>query len=141
MISDRVRRWARRFAEKLAGNFYEGPEPPERVAEMARAFASMNPRATKGEWLAMSQELAREAYRSGWTRGFEFAERDPEEPNPAPEELADVMSPGWRDRAHDWRWATDLPVPTELDRVPDDEAPSDDERIAALIEASRTRRD
>jgi hypothetical protein len=129
-----------RLAEKLAGHFYEGPEPPERIAEMARVFASLHPRATRGEWLAMAEELAREAYRSGWVRGFEYAERDPEEPAVSPEVIADAHLPGWRDRAHDWSWETGLPAPGGLDLVPEDESPPN-EVAQAFIDAIEAARD
>lgn len=121
MISDRLKRFFVRTAEKLAERFYEGPEMPSRFSVMAESFAVLHPKATRGEWLKMSEELARNAYRAGFQRGYENAERDPAEPDVAPEEIADVLSPGWRDRAHDWSWATSLPIPTDLDRIPEDD--------------------
>lgn len=121
MISDRLKRFLVRVSEKLARRWYEGPECPERIPALARAFAVTHPAATRGEWLAMAEELAREAYRSGFRRGFENAERDPSEPDPAPEVVADFLDPRWRERAHDWTWATDLPAPAGLDLVPEDD--------------------
>ena len=45
-------------------------------SEMARRFARMRLGATRGEWLDMSIKLARSAYRAGYVRGLEWAERD-----------------------------------------------------------------
>lgn len=121
MISDRLKRFLVRTAEKLAERYYEGPAMPSRFVAMAESFAVLHPKATRGEWLKMAEELARNAYQAGFQRGYESAERDPAEPDVAPEDIADVLSPGWRDRAHDWAWATPLPIPTELDRIPEDD--------------------
>lgn len=72
----RFGRMVRNVAEKLLGRFYEGPAAPSRLAEQVAAFAVMNPKATREEWSVFTTRLAIGSYRDGFTRGFEWAERD-----------------------------------------------------------------
>lgn len=93
-------RWVRDKAEKLLERFYEGPEPPPRLREYAILFANGHRHATRAEWLEFAAELADEAYRSGYTRGYERQARD-EEVRITPEtsdrvnEIADAVDPNW----------------------------------------------
>jgi hypothetical protein len=65
------------------------------------AFANAHPKATRGEWIAFAAAHAGEAYRSGYVRGHEWAERDDEmRPDVPPEVVADLVDPDWR-----WRRA------------------------------------
>lgn len=106
-------RWLAKAAEKLAGRYYEGREPPVRLAAMAEAFAGMHPRATRGEWLDMAKELAAEAYRSGYRAGYEKYDRDPENEREQfdPDELAGEP---------DWEWGGPTTV-EQMAEVPDDD--------------------
>lgn len=51
---------------------------------MVAHFAEHNPRATRAQWGGFAISLVEESYRSGFARGFERAERDPEPPWRAP---------------------------------------------------------
>lgn len=87
----------RRWAEKLLGQYYEGPEMPERYREAVLAFSNEHPRATLKEWVEFSQAWAEVAYKAGFRRGYENVER---EENPKsefdPEVFADAYDPDWR---------------------------------------------
>ncbi len=90
-------RLTRRLCERLVGTFYEGPEAPARLGEMVIAFANDTPHATRSEWVTFAKFHAEECYRSGFTRGAEWAERDYESrmPGVTPEEVANVETPDW----------------------------------------------
>lgn len=129
-----VGKWLRDRLERWLQRYHEGPEMPQRIADMAIAFAQLYPTATRAQWLAFSAELARESYRSGYVRGFEYVERDPElwMPKVPPEELADQIDP-------DWRWR-----PIDMDRgieepegVPREEADEVEETIRMIKETAR----
>ncbi len=103
------------MTEKLFDRFYEGPEPPDRLGDMVIAFANMYPSATRLDWVQFASEHARECYRSGYLRGFEYAEREPDEPEVDPDELMDALEGrAWRDNPvgpdlsppdpNDWEW-------------------------------------
>ena len=118
----RLSAWLTRTAEKFAGSFYEGPEMPDRLAQMVTVFANMNRRATRTEWAEFAREHAREAYRSGFIRGAERVERASDETlieaPMSPEAIADLDGP-------DWRWLAvnpDLSSPVEIvtDEAPDE---------------------
>ena len=64
------------FAEKMALRYYEGPEPPRRIAQQARIFAELHSRATVDEWVVFATRLGEECYRSGYMRGVERNVRD-----------------------------------------------------------------
>jgi len=89
-------KWLTRLRDKWLGNFYEGPEPPQRLREIVVVFANLHSRATRAEWLEFAAAHAEEAYRCGYVRGFENAERDPDPIDVPPERLADQMDPSWR---------------------------------------------
>lgn len=93
-----LQRWIRGKLEKWAGNFYEGPQPPDRLDAIVLAFVDTYPNATRRQWIDFAREHAREAYRAGYMRGFEYTERDPEgwRPDLPPELLADMIDPSWR---------------------------------------------
>jgi hypothetical protein len=93
-------RLARNLVQRAANVFYEGPEPPARLEQMVVDFANGRRRATRREWSDMARKLAREAYKSGFVRGFEATIRDDEIglPKIPPELIADALDP-------DWRWA------------------------------------
>lgn len=108
-------RWVRNLRERAFGTFEEGPDPPERLADAAEAFAAAHLRATRGEWIAFAAAHAGEAYRSGYVRGLEWAERDPEKrPDVPPDMVADAVDPGWR-------WRRGIPVDGGITEVVPDE--------------------
>lgn len=104
-------RAARNLVERVKGRFYEGPTPPTRLRDMAAAFANAHPRATRAEWLEFAARHAEEAYRSGHTRGVEWAERDLERRDPATDPERRMY-----DEGHGFDW---LDEPVQLAR-PDD---------------------
>ena len=113
----RVGRWLRRFLEKRLANYYEGPDAPERLAEMVVWFANANPHATRAEWVEFAALHAAECYRSGYVRGYEYSERDPVVREFQPEEVADALYP-------DWRWAPEIRLDGKFDYEPlEDEKP------------------
>lgn len=92
-------RLAKRAVERLFGVWSEGPEPPDRLREMVLMFANDHPRATRRQWLEFAAAHAQECYRTGYQRGYESSERDPEaQPwrRQDPEELAEQHLPGWQ---------------------------------------------
>lgn len=96
ILTRRFRAFVRRSWEKLVGQFYEGPEPPDRIADMVVFFANSNPHATRLDWVTFCTEHAREVYKSGYVRGMENAERDPDDPPVDPDVIADAIDPNWR---------------------------------------------
>jgi len=89
----------RNVLEKAFGRFYEGPECPERIADEAVEFANRNPIATREDWVIFAQDLAREAYKSGWQRGFEHVERAETRfpwQEGMPDDIANGVDPDWR---------------------------------------------
>lgn len=84
--------------EKAFGKFYEGPQAPDRVENMVVAFMKMNPHATRKEWAAFAARHAAEAYASGYSRGFEWAERDLDR---LPKDSPEVKD---HDARHSWAW-------------------------------------
>lgn len=83
--------------EKLFGRYYEGPAAPQRLRFMVVEFAN-HTRATKEDWVEFATKLAEEAYRTGYQRGFEHAERDPEpyRDDLPPDVVADMLDPDWK---------------------------------------------
>jgi hypothetical protein len=91
-----------RWLEKLLDRYYEGPEPPRRLAEEWRV------------WLALQQQpdiqmvngyvgcLLEAAYRDGFVRGYDWQERGWKGPSMDPEVLAEMQS-------HDWSLAESNP--------------------------------
>lgn len=97
-------RLLKRWVEVLFGEWREGPEPPQRLREMVLLFAAAHPRATRREWLEFAAGHAGECYRTGYVRGYEATFRDDDEQpwrRVSPEQLADEIDPGWRQRQDD----------------------------------------
>lgn len=103
--------------ERLLRRYYEGPEPPARFGEEARAFAAAAER-SPGEWMAFSAYLAEKAYQEGYIRGLEHAERLPTLPHEVAEDA----------RRHDWAWVPPVPV-----RVTDEERATLEEMYSEQI--------
>ncbi len=95
-------RAVRNLIEKLLKRFYEGPEPPIRLSEEVRLFRAIYPMATADEWELFAARLAENAYCTGYTRGVEASERDPQPLEPDLHELAAV--------AQDWSLADGHPL-------------------------------
>lgn len=91
----RIMRWFNHMRERWLGQWYEGPEMPERLAQVVVAFANDNRHATRGDWTLFAVEHAREVYRSAYRRGYEYAERDPEPVSQLPEEIMGQVDPNW----------------------------------------------
>lgn len=83
-----------------------------RLAEQVVLFAAVHPNATVDEWARYATALAQSAYRSGYVRGFEWAERDLDTLNVGdPEVLAS-------NEAHDFEWhAPEALTTDELQQV------------------------
>lgn len=92
-------RLLRNVVQRLANVFYEGPEPPSRLYQLCDDFMQSAPEASPTAWSLFAKALAREAYQSGYTRGWEASQRDPEQ-MPAngmpPELIADAGGIDWR---------------------------------------------
>lgn len=84
-----LQRFLSRVAEKLAGRYYEGPSTPPRVHDEVRVFAALHPNATAEEWATFARRHADIAYRDGFTRGLEWAERLWPGPAEDPEVIAE----------------------------------------------------
>lgn len=120
-------RWLQRTRDRLLGVWNEGPEPPERLAEIVQTFAEQHPHATRGDWIRFTTSQLGEVWTQAWLRGFEHAERDPDTFDP--DELATALDP-------DWRWRPGgITVPDESEEVPDnvDEDVLRDETIKSLM--------
>lgn len=105
--------------ERLFGKYYEGPDPPERLAEMVIVFANEHPRATRGDWIEFACKHAGEAYRSAYVRGVEWTERDTARfPDIPPDVIVDAIDP-------DWRWRKGVTVEGNLMEVVPDEWPEE----------------
>lgn len=114
--------------EKAIGRYYEGPEPPGYIDRMVEQFAQDAPRATRGQWVAFALGLAQEAYRAGYTRGYEYVERtDDWHPTLPPEVVADMMDPTWKDDERGINLA-------EAGAIVPDEPPTEDEAMDEEIE-------
>jgi hypothetical protein len=99
-------RFLSRIAEKITDRYYEGPEEPQRLAEEVRLFRAMYPAASPEEWADFTARLAGNAYRAGYTRGFEYAERDPNPPEPDLQQL--------EQHRHDWSLSDGHPLMREV---------------------------
>jgi hypothetical protein len=66
----------RKSTEKLFGTFYDGPTPPKRLEQEVVQFMAMYPKATRTDWGNFAAVLAANSYESGYSRGYEWAERD-----------------------------------------------------------------
>jgi hypothetical protein len=97
-----LRRWVVRLLERALDRYSEGPNLPARfvsVAEQYRWTVATNRGAETSDWEAFAIGLAASAYRDGYVRGFEAAERweHPWDRHPSPEDVADAERPGWRE--------------------------------------------
>lgn len=103
----RFGRLLRNLVERWTSRYYEGPEPPHRLAQAVQAFVFFHPHATVAEWVKFTTEFGENCYRSGYVRGLEWAARDLDRRDPVtdPERLLDR-------RRHDWSW---------VDLAPDEE--------------------
>jgi len=96
-----IRRLVLRAIDRIAGRFYEGPDPPVRIAEQARLFLLANPGAGSVAWESFARELAGSAYRDGFTRGIEaLARRKEPESFPSLDDAADRERHEWSLREH-----------------------------------------
>lgn len=111
----RFMRWLRNLAEKWLGRYYEGEKAPERLAQMVMTFANENPHATRAEWVLFASEMAEESYRSGFTRGVEYVERDPT--------FFDDLDPDGVMSAHepDWKWSDAISLEGNPEDIPSPE--------------------
>ena len=95
-----IARWIKKQCEKSLGEYYEGAKFPDRLKLVVDAFAR-NPKLGVKEWERFARAYGAACYRDGFVRGFENAERDPDEKerlsNLPPEVVADRDAPGWRD--------------------------------------------
>ena len=87
-----LRRAARNAIEKLLKRFYEGPNPPLRIAEEVELFDRLHPQATLEDWKRFTVAVSENAYRDGFIRGFEWAERDLDaKPKTDPDVIAEEL--------------------------------------------------
>jgi hypothetical protein len=117
VVSTPVVRLLRRWRDRLFGQWREGPEAPRRLSDIVEAYASLYPRATRAQWAAFAAGHGDECYRAGWLRGYEHSERDPRPRSPTPEQVADALTPGWRDSDPVRIDAPDEVVPEEVDQA------------------------
>lgn len=86
----RAGRWLRNLIEKFLGRYYEGPDPPRRLTEELRVWLYINPDADRSTVEGYVALLLESAYREGFTRGYEWQERDWPGPAVDPELLAEL---------------------------------------------------
>jgi hypothetical protein len=91
------------LVERALGTYQEGPEPPERLDRSVEDFFDERPDAGIDEVVDFCKAHAREAYRSGFVRGYEHAERSDGRSDALrsldPERYADALDPTWRSNA------------------------------------------
>lgn len=97
-----LKRKFRKFIEKRAGTYYEGPTPPRRLAERVKMFQLYYPIATPEQWAEFALTFGANCYREGFTRGYDWSERGWEGPEMEPEQVAELQ-------AHDWSLAEENP--------------------------------
>lgn len=127
--------WWKKLRETWRGEYYEGPTPPVRLAQMVLAFAQTHPHATREDWINFSIEHAGEAYKAGYIRGEEWTERD--ETNysgTSPEEIADALDP-------DWRWSPPIALTGRLEDIVPVLSPTDIEIMQETIDELRDQDD
>jgi hypothetical protein len=84
----------RNVVQKMAGTFYEGPIPPKRIVDAVEHFAHSKDALLLEEWVEFAAIHACEAYKTGYVRGVEYAERDNSNPD-NPELLAAEREQTW----------------------------------------------
>lgn len=113
-----LRRWLRMKLDRARSRFHEGPHPPARLFEPAQVFRVAHPDATADDWVSFAQVAIASAYREGYTRGFEWRERDLEAKGP---DHPDILEDR---RRHDWmvaeeqRRAMRSPLRDEFEDLP-----------------------
>ena len=100
----RFGKFIRRLAEKWKGQFYEGPEPPPRIAEEVRMFHILYPTAEWQQWEEFAVRFAHNCYRDGFVRGYEWQERGWDGPAEDPERLLEEERHNWQLAEQDDRW-------------------------------------
>lgn len=133
-----VGKWLRERLERFLGRYEEGEDPPARIREQVIVFASMNPKATRIEWVDFAATLAEESYRSGYIRGVEWAERDPlaTRPGDTPEAIADALDPSWRERP----WQPQVYLDGDPSELVSDEPRRPDDQLADALRGLKARR-
>jgi hypothetical protein len=116
-----AKRMLRNMAQRIAKVFYEGPEPPKRIAVAVAEFVRASPHATQQEWSAFALHFAQECYRTGYVRGLEWSERDIERRDPAVDPEAFVEA-AQNDMSFE-RDENDPPPITDVDAVVDGDVP------------------
>lgn len=116
-----AKRMLRNMAQRVAKVFYEGPEPPKRLAVAVDEFARANQHATQRDWSTFALHFAQECYRTGYVRGLEWSERDIERRDPAvdPEVFVEQVQ---NDMSFE-RGENDPPLITDVDAVIDGDVP------------------
>lgn len=130
----KLRARLRKMVERVLGRFYEGPEPSDRYAEQVFAFRRFYPRATAEEWASFASNLASNAYRDGYVRGFEWKERRLDERSDDDPELIAARARHEWERAESERVRLALQAPDPLDGV-------SEEHKAALFDELGVRMD
>lgn len=92
-------KFVRNTIQKAFGTFYEGPDAPERLSKQVVAFLDANPRANRLDWAIFASQFAKECYRSGFQRGYEWVERGFDRRT-----TADVEAMKAHLEANDWDW-------------------------------------
>jgi len=82
-----LRRKHRKMLERYRGMYYEGPRPPLRIRDEILVFEHLHPCASNEQWKRFALQLARNCYRDGFVRGYEWLERDWDGPETEPEAL------------------------------------------------------
>lgn len=111
-------------------HLYEGPTPPERLAEMVIWFAETYPNASRKQWVVFASAHARESYRAGYVRGYEHVERDPDFfRDRSPDEVAYL-------ERQEFAWSPNILLTRPDDVVPDLTEP-DAELLRRQLESLR----
>ena len=79
-LGRRIRNGFSRVAQRAADAAYVGPQAPPRLVDEALAFRAAYPLATQEDLLEFAVSLASQAYRDGFTRGYQWHERAGDEP-------------------------------------------------------------
>lgn len=92
-----ARRAWRKMQDRWQGRFYEGAEPPPRLRDSVRMFRLLYPDATPDQWVEFAVRSSENAYRDGFTRGFQWYERDwdAQQDTDAPDRIAEEMAHSW----------------------------------------------
>ena len=106
-------RWLARVAERLARRYYEGPEPPPRLALQVQSFMVLHPRATSLEWARFAVGHGDECYRSGFVRGLERSVRDLA--------VRSVGGPPLIEERHEASWVDLAPSEDEVQQAVDEQ--------------------